>query len=161
MHRTQTTRDRAPARPDPVARRRTGILVPLVLGGLTALPSLSMDMYLPALQEVNDALAAPTATAQLTLTAYLLGMALGQLAVGPMTDRWGRRRPLLIGMTVYAAATAVCVVAPTVELLIAGRLLQGLAGAAGLVTVVVARWLHETLPQERRHSGGVGHALHT
>ncbi|MFJ8884301.1 Bcr/CflA family multidrug efflux MFS transporter [Streptomyces sp. NPDC102402] len=201
--------------------RRAGILVTLVLGGLTALPPLSMDMYLPALPEVTDALHAPAATVQLTLTACLTGMALGQLVVGPMSDRWGRRTPLLLGMIVYVLATAICAVAPTAELLIGFRLLQGLAGAAGIVisravvrdlydgdemarffstlmlisgvapviapviggqvlqftdwrgifvvltlvgvllTLVVWKWLHETLPPEQRHTGGVGDALRT
>ncbi|WP_328376715.1 multidrug effflux MFS transporter [Streptomyces sp. NBC_00440] len=207
--------------PAPAVARTTGILVTLVLGGLTALPALSMDMYLPALPEVTDALHSPAATVQLTLTACLIGMALGQLVVGPMSDKWGRRRPLLIGMAVYVAATAVCAFAPSVELLIGFRLLQGLAGSAGIViaravvrdlydglemarffstlmlisgvapivapliggqilqitdwrgvfvlltvvgsllTLVVWKWLHETLPPERRHTGGVGHALRT
>ncbi|MFK4265396.1 multidrug effflux MFS transporter [Streptomyces milbemycinicus] len=206
--------------PSPAARR-AGLLMTLVLGGLNALPALSMDMYLPALPEVTGALHSPAATVQLTLTGCLAGMALGQLVVGPMSDKWGRRRPLLVGMVVYIVATAVCAVAPTVELLIAFRLLQGLAGAAGIVisravvrdlydgaamarffstlmlisgvapiaapliggqvlrltdwrgvfivltvvgvllTLVVWRWLHETLPPERRHSGGLGEALHT
>ncbi len=65
---------------------------------------------------------------QLTLTACLAGMALGQLVVGPMSDRWGRRRPLLSGLAVYVVATALCALAPTVELLVAFRLAQGLAG---------------------------------
>lgn len=203
------------------AARRTGLLVTLVLGGLTALPPLSMDMYLPALPAVTDALHAPAATVQLTLTACLGGMALGQVVVGPMSDRWGRRRPLLLGMVVYVLATALCVFAPTTELLIGFRLLQGLAGAAGIViaravvrdmydgvemarffstlmlisgvapviapliggqvlrftdwrgifavltvvgvllTLVVWKWLHETLPPEERHTGGVGDALRT
>ncbi|WP_406140364.1 multidrug effflux MFS transporter [Streptomyces sp. NBC_01089] len=207
--------------PAPAVARTTGILVTLVLGGLTALPALSMDMYLPALPEVTDALHSPAATVQLTLTACLIGMALGQLVVGPMSDKWGRRRPLLIGMAVYVAATAVCALAPSVELLITFRLLQGLAGSAGIViaravvrdlydgmemarffstlmlisgvapivapliggqilqitdwrgvfilltvvgtllTLVVWKWLHETLPPERRHTGGVGQALRT
>ncbi|MEU3693774.1 multidrug effflux MFS transporter [Streptomyces narbonensis] len=210
----------APAAPV-TAARRVGLLVTLVLGGLTALPPLSMDMYLPALPEVTGALHAPAATVQLTLTACLAGMALGQLVVGPMSDRWGRRRPLLAGMVVYVLATAVCALAPTAELLIGFRLLQGLAGAAGIViaravvrdlydgvemarffstlmlisgvapiiapliggqilritdwrgvfhvlavigvllTLVVWRFLGETLPPERRHEGGVGHALRT
>ncbi|MFE4861672.1 Bcr/CflA family multidrug efflux MFS transporter [Streptomyces sp. NPDC056670] len=217
-----TTGDaKAPTTTATAALRRTSLLVTLVLGGLTALPPLSMDMYLPALPEVTDALRSPAATVQLTLTACLAGMALGQLVVGPMSDKWGRRRPLLIGMVVYVLATAVCAFAPDVELLIAFRLLQGLAGAAGIViaravvrdlydgvemarffstlmlisgvapvvapliggqvlrltdwrgvfvvltvigvllTAVVFKWLHETLPVERRHSGGVGEALRT
>ncbi|MFF0426767.1 Bcr/CflA family multidrug efflux MFS transporter [Streptomyces sp. NPDC004520] len=203
------------------ATRRAGLLVTLVLGGLTALPPLSMDMYLPALPEVTGALRAPAATVQLTLTACLAGMALGQLVVGPMSDKWGRRRPLLVGMVVYVLATAVCALAPTAGLLIGFRLLQGLAGAAGIViaravvrdlydgvemarffstlmlisgaapiiapliggqilrltdwrgvfhvltaiglllTLVVWRFLDETLPPERRHEGGVGQALRT
>ncbi|CCB74084.1 MULTISPECIES: Bcr/CflA family multidrug efflux MFS transporter [Streptomycetaceae] len=113
--------------------RRSGLLVTLVLGGLTALPPLSMDMYLPALPAVTKAFGSPPATVQLTLTACLLGMALGQLVVGPMSDKWGRRTPLLTGMVSYVLATAVCAFAPNTELLIAFRLLQGLAGAAGIV----------------------------
>ncbi|MFI1399210.1 multidrug effflux MFS transporter [Streptomyces sp. NPDC020681] len=204
-----------------VAARRVGFLVTLVLGGLTAVPPLSMDMYLPALPAVTESFHASAATVQLTLTACLAGMALGQLVVGPMSDKWGRRRPLLIGMIVYVVATATCALAPTAELLIGFRLLQGLAGAAGIViaravvrdlydgvemarffstlmlisgvapiiapliggqvlritdwrgifvvltavglvlTLVVAKWLHETLPPEKRHSGGLGEALRT
>ncbi|MEV1046764.1 Bcr/CflA family efflux MFS transporter [Streptomyces sp. NPDC049916] len=203
------------------AARRTGLLVTLVLGGLTALPPLSMDMYLPALPAVTDSLSAPAATIQLTLTACLAGMALGQLVVGPMSDRWGRRRPLLLGMVVYVIATAMCALAPTAGLLIGFRLLQGLAGAAGIViaravvrdlydgvdmarffstlmlisgvapviapliggqvmrftdwrgifvvltgvgvllTLVVVKWLPETLPPAARHTGGVREALRT
>ncbi|CAM5536029.1 MULTISPECIES: multidrug effflux MFS transporter [Streptomyces] len=213
----------APGLSGPAAKaaRRTGLLVTLVLGGLTALPPLSMDMYLPALPAVTDSLSAPAATIQLTLTACLAGMALGQLVVGPMSDRWGRRKPLLLGMAVYVLATAICALAPTAELLIGFRLLQGLAGAAGIViaravvrdlydgvemarffstlmlisgvapiiapliggqvlrvtdwrgifvvltgvgialTLVVWKWLHETLPPADRHTGGVTDALRT
>ncbi|AXE26185.1 Bcr/CflA family drug resistance efflux transporter [Streptomyces globosus] len=136
----------APAAPraGTAAARRTGLLVMVVLGGLSALPPLSMDMYLPALPEVASALASPAATVQLTLTACLAGMALGQLVIGPMSDRWGRRRPLLAGMALYVLATAVCALAPTAELLIGFRLLQGLAGAAGIVIArAVVRDLYE------------------
>ncbi|WP_269854221.1 Bcr/CflA family multidrug efflux MFS transporter [Streptomyces sp. RPT161] len=134
----------------PRAQRRTGLLVTLVLGGLTALPPLSMDMYLPSLPAVTTALRSPAATVQLTLTACLLGMALGQLAVGPMSDKWGRRRPLLIGMVVYVLATAVCAFAPNVELLVGFRLLQGLAGAAGIVIArAVVRDLYDGVAMAR------------
>ncbi|MEU9302903.1 multidrug effflux MFS transporter [Streptomyces sp. NPDC048269] len=203
------------------AARRTGLLVTFVLGGLTALPPLSMDMYLPALPQVTSVLHSPAATVQLTLTACLAGMALGQLVIGPMSDKWGRRRPLLIGMAVYVLATAICALAPTTEMLIGFRLLQGLAGAAAIViaravvrdlydgvemarffstlmlisgsapiiapliggqvlrfadwrgvfvvltgvglvlTLTVWRSLDETLPPERRQTGGLGAALRT
>ncbi|MFJ7154571.1 multidrug effflux MFS transporter [Streptomyces sp. NPDC101118] len=125
----------APAAGPPVARR-TPLLVVLILGGLVALTPLSMDMYLPALPEIAGALSTPAATVQLTLTACLAGMALGQMVIGPMSDKWGRRRPLLTGMALYVVATAVCALAPSAELLIGFRLVQGLAGSAG---VVIAR----------------------
>ncbi|WP_030859326.1 multidrug effflux MFS transporter [Streptomyces sp. NRRL S-37] len=132
------------------AGRRTSLLVTLVLGGLTATPPLAMDMYLPALPEVTRSLHAPAATVQLTLTACLAGMALGQMVVGPMSDRWGRRRPLLIGLAVYVVATALCAFAPTVELLVAFRLAQGLAGAAGIVIArAVARDLYDGVAMAR------------
>jgi DHA1 family bicyclomycin/chloramphenicol resistance-like MFS transporter len=138
------------AGPQAAAVRRTGLLVTLLLGGLTATPPLAMDMYLPSLPEVTDALHAPAATVQLTLTACLLGMALGQLVVGPMSDRWGRRRPLLAGLVVYVVATALCAVAPTVEFLVGFRLAQGLAGAAGIVIArAVVRDLYDGVAMAR------------
>ncbi|MFF1547210.1 multidrug effflux MFS transporter [Streptomyces sp. NPDC058291] len=134
----------------PRDRRGTGLLVTLVLGGLTATPPLSMDMYLPALPEVTRTLHAPAATVQLTLTACLAGMALGQLVVGPMSDRWGRRRPLLAGLAVYVLATALCALAPNVDVLVAFRLLQGLAGAAGIVIArAVVRDLYDGVAMAR------------
>ncbi|MGQ4385145.1 multidrug effflux MFS transporter [Streptomyces sp. SAS_270] len=136
--------------PDPGALRRTGLLVTLVLGGLAATPPLAIDMYLPSLPEVTRSLHAPAATVQLTLTACLAGMALGQLVVGPMSDRWGRKRPLMAGLLVYILATALCALAPTVELLVAFRLAQGLAGAAGIVIArAVVRDLYDGIAMAR------------
>jgi DHA1 family bicyclomycin/chloramphenicol resistance-like MFS transporter len=77
-------------------------------------------------------------------------MAVGQLVVGPMSDRWGRRRPLLAGLAVYIVATALCALAPTVELLVAFRLAQGLAGAAGIVIArAVVRDLYDGVAMAR------------
>jgi MFS transporter, DHA1 family, multidrug resistance protein len=136
-----------PANP---AHRRAGALVTFAIGALTALPSLSMDMYLPALPAVTRALHSPAATVQITLTGCLLGMALGQLVVGPLSDKRGRRTPLLAGMVVYVLATAACAFAPTVELLIAFRLLQGLAGAAAIVIArAVVRDLYDGVAMAR------------
>ncbi|WP_424213995.1 Bcr/CflA family multidrug efflux MFS transporter [Streptomyces sp. BI20] len=133
-----------------VAARRTGLFVTFILGGLTALPPLSMDMYLPALPQVTEALSRPAATIQLTLTACLAGMALGQLVIGPLSDKLGRRRPLLIGMLVYVVATVACAVAPNAESLIAFRLAQGLAGAAGIVIArAVVRDLYDGVEMAR------------
>ncbi|GAA3066001.1 multidrug effflux MFS transporter [Streptomyces glomeratus] len=139
----------APARDD-AALRRTGLLVTFLLGGLTATPPLAMDMYLPSLPEVTTSLHAPAATVQLTLTGCLAGMALGQLLVGPMSDKWGRRRPLLAGLAVYVVATALCALAPSVEALVAFRLVQGLAGAAGIVIArAVVRDLYDGVAMAR------------
>ncbi|MEU8591260.1 multidrug effflux MFS transporter [Streptomyces sp. NPDC048664] len=133
-----------------VAQRRTGLLVTFILGGLTATPPLAMDMYLPSLPEVTTSLHAPAATVQLTLTGCLAGMALGQLLVGPMSDRWGRRRPLLTGLVIYIVATALCAIAPSVQALVAFRLLQGLAGAAGIVIArAVVRDLYDGVAMAR------------
>lgn len=140
----------APKASDTGALRRTGLLVTLILGGLAATPPLSMDMYLPSLPEVTESLHAPAATVQLTLTACLAGMALGQLVVGPMSDRWGRKRPLLAGLAVYIVATVLCALAPSVELLVAFRLAQGLAGAAGIVIArAVVRDLYDGVAMAR------------
>ncbi|MFD5342145.1 multidrug effflux MFS transporter [Streptomyces hawaiiensis] len=137
-------------RPDRTPHRRTGLLVTFLLGSLTAVPPLAMDMYLPSLPEVTRSLHAPAATVQLTLTACLAGMALGQLVVGPMSDRWGRRRPLLAGLAVFVVATVLCALAPTVELLVALRLAQGLAGAAAIVIArAVVRDLYDGMAMAR------------
>ncbi|MGW1134204.1 multidrug effflux MFS transporter [Streptomyces griseoluteus] len=133
-----------------VAQRPRGVLVTFMLGALTATTPLAMDMYLPSLPEVTRTLHAPAATVQLTLTACLAGMALGQLVVGPMSDRWGRRRPLLTGLAVYLVATALCAFAPTVGTLVAFRLAQGLAGAAGIVIArAVVRDLYDGVAMAR------------
>ncbi|MEV0242821.1 multidrug effflux MFS transporter [Streptomyces sp. NPDC050674] len=137
-------------RPDRTPHRRTGLLVTFLLGSLTAVPPLAMDMYLPSLPEVTRSLHAPAATVQLTLTACLAGMAVGQLVVGPMSDRWGRRRPLLAGLAVFVVATVLCALAPTVELLVAFRLAQGLAGAAAIVIArAVVRDLYDGMAMAR------------
>ncbi|SDO25213.1 MFS transporter, DHA1 family, bicyclomycin/chloramphenicol resistance protein [Streptomyces sp. cf386] len=149
--RSTSEKTTAPAKQPPTrSLRRTGFLVTFILGGLTATPPLAMDMYLPALPEVTGSLHAPAATVQLTLTACLAGMAFGQLVVGPMSDRWGRRRPLLAGLAVYVLATALCALAPTVQALIAFRLAQGLAGAAAIVIArAVVRDLYDGLAMAR------------
>ncbi|MFJ3671313.1 multidrug effflux MFS transporter [Streptomyces sp. NPDC090106] len=130
--------------------RRTGLFVTVLLGALAAVPPMSMDMYLPALPEVTRALDSTATTVQLTLTACLIGMALGQLVVGPMSDRWGRRGPLLAGLMVYVVAAAMCALAPNAELLIAFRVVQGLAGSAGIVIArAVVRDLYDGLAMAR------------
>lgn len=105
----------------------------LVLGLLAAFGPLSIDMYLPALPAIGAELGGGTAGAQLTLAAFFLGMAAGQLLHGPLADRFGRRRPLFGALIVYIAASALCATADAMERLVAFRLLQALAGCAGMV----------------------------
>jgi DHA1 family bicyclomycin/chloramphenicol resistance-like MFS transporter len=113
-----------------VTSRRT---LALTLGGLSMFGPLSMDMYLPGLPELSRDLHASASAAQLTLTACLAGLALGQLVAGPLSDRFGRRRPVLAGVAIYTLASLLCALAPSVAVLVVLRLLQGLAGAAGIV----------------------------
>src|SRR5579885_3323186 len=105
----------------------------LILGSLSAFGPLSIDMYLPSLPALSRDLNASASAAQLTLSACLLGLAFGQVIAGPLSDTLGRRRPLLIGLIAYTVASLLCVVAPSVYILIALRLVQGMAGAAGIV----------------------------
>lgn len=186
-----------------------------MLGALIALGPLTIDMYLPALPTITTDLGTTSPTVQLTLTGTLLGLALGQLLVGPVSDAVGRRIPLLVGTGVHVLASVACAVAPSIAVLGALRVLQGLGAAAGAVVAmaivrdlytgraaatllsqlilvmgiapviaptlggwlltftswrgvfvvltlfglllipVVARWLRETLPVERRQTAGV------
>ncbi|MFM9589348.1 multidrug effflux MFS transporter [Streptomyces scabiei] len=122
----------------------------LVLGSLTALGPLTIDLYLPALPQVSGDLHVSQAVTQLTLTAFMIGIALGQLVIGPLSDTLGRRRPLLIGLSVYVVAGALCALAPNPAVLIGMRLVQGLAGAAGIVIArAVVRDLYDGLGAAR------------
>ena len=111
---------------------------------LSTFGPLSLDLYLPALPELATDLAASTSAAQLTLTACLVGLATGQVIAGPLSDRFGRRRPLLIGLAAYTLTSIACAFAWSITVLVVLRLAQGLAGAAGLVIArAVARDLYE------------------
>jgi DHA1 family bicyclomycin/chloramphenicol resistance-like MFS transporter len=105
----------------------------LILGGLASIGPFSIDMYLPSLPSVARDLHTQPALVQLSLTTCLAGLALGQLVAGPLSDRLGRRRPLLVGLVVYILAAIVCAISPSVGILIVARAAQGLAGAAGIV----------------------------
>jgi DHA1 family bicyclomycin/chloramphenicol resistance-like MFS transporter len=105
----------------------------LALGGLSALGPLSLDLYLPALPTLTTELGAEEAAGQLSLSLCMIGLALGQLFVGPLTDRVGRRTPLLVGNAVFAVSAGLCALAPSIGVLLALRLVGGLAGGAGIV----------------------------
>lgn len=115
----------------------------LILGGLTALGPLSTDMYLPSLPSVSHDLGATMSLTQITLTACILGLAVGQVIAGPVSDARGRRWPLLTGIAVFALTSLLCLVAPNVAVLTALRFVQGFAGAAGIVmALAIARDLY-------------------
>jgi DHA1 family bicyclomycin/chloramphenicol resistance-like MFS transporter len=105
----------------------------VVLGALSAFGPLSIDFYLPGLPRLTSDFDASASAGQLTLTACLLGLAFGQLAFGPLSDRFGRRRPLIIGLVVYCGASLACAAAPDVWTLVALRAVQGLSGSSGIV----------------------------
>ena len=105
----------------------------MLLGALAAMGAVSLDTYLPALPQLTHDLGASPAQTQLTVTTCMLGLALGQLVAGPISDRTGRRGPLLIGLLIFTASSVLCASAGSIELLIVWRLAQGLAGGASIV----------------------------
>jgi MFS transporter, DHA1 family, multidrug resistance protein len=113
-------------------------LLPALLLLLTVFGPISMDLYLPALPALTSELGAATSVAQLTVTACLIGLAFGQLIAGPLSDRLGRRRILLIGIVAYVVTSVLCATSPSIELLIVARLVQGLAGGVGIVIATAA-----------------------
>lgn len=105
----------------------------LVLGLLASFGPLSLDMYLPALPVIAGDLHTTTSLAQMSLTACMLGLSLGQLIAGSVSDVRGRRMPLLVGLLIYGIASALCMVAPSIWAFLILRFVQGMAGAAGIV----------------------------
>ncbi len=126
-----------PRRP-PMAR------LALMLGAFVALGPLTIDMYLPALPTIREELATSSATVQLTLTGTLIGLALGQLVIGPLSDALGRRRPLLAGTALHVVASLLVLVAPNIAVLGGLRVLQGVGtAAASVVALAIVRDLFE------------------
>lgn len=217
---SQTVRTAARPTVHPPAATGGATLV-VLLGTLTAIGPLSLDMYLPAFPAMARDLGADQAGIQLSLTTCLIGLAVGQFVTGPLSDRWGRRRPVLVGVVAYTLLALACAAAPSAPMLAAARFAQGLAGGMGVVvaravvrdlysgreaakyfsrltlvfgvapvaapsvgslvlrfgdwravflalaaiglllTVAVARRLPETLPAERRSTGGLGATART
>src|SRR3954465_3280344 len=102
----------------------TGVLI-------TAIAPLATDMYVPAFPLVGVDLDATATQVQLTLTTFFVGMATGQLVGGPVSDRIGRRRPLLVALAVLVVASAWCALSPTVTAMMVARLVQGFSGGGG------------------------------
>jgi MFS transporter, DHA1 family, multidrug resistance protein len=105
----------------------------LLLAMLTALGPLSMDLYLPSLPDIAHVLGAPTARAQLTISSYLIGFAVGQVFYGPLSDLYGRRPVLLAALALYLTSTLACAAVQSVDPLIGARFLQGMGGSGAIV----------------------------
>ena len=121
----------------------------VVLGALSTFGPLTTDVYLPGLPQVSDDLGVADSQVQLTLTTCLVGLAVGQVIAGPLSDSLGRRRPLLVGLSLFVLASLGCAAAPSIVILDVLRLVQGLCGAAG---IVLARAI------VRDHWSGIGAA---
>ncbi len=116
---------------NPTGKERLALA--LLLGMLAVLGPLNIDMYLPSFPEIADDLGARASLVQLSLTACLLGLALGQIVVGPISDAQGRKKPLLISIFLFAIASLLCALAPNIVVLVIARFLQGFTAAAGVV----------------------------
>ncbi|WP_087503148.1 multidrug effflux MFS transporter [Pseudomonas sp. SID14000] len=105
----------------------------LILGALSAFGPLAIDFYLPAFPAMAQAFATDEKHVQATLAAYFLGLSIGQLAYGPVADRFGRRKPLMFGVTLFTLASLACAYAPNLDILVLARFVQALGGCAGMV----------------------------
>lgn len=111
-----------------------------LMGAMAALGAMTVDMYLPSLPDVAADLGTSDAAAQFTISGVLIGAALGQIVVGPLSDRFGRRRPALIGLAVHVVASLLCMIVPAIGPLILLRMLQGVGNsAAGITAMAVIR----------------------
>jgi DHA1 family bicyclomycin/chloramphenicol resistance-like MFS transporter len=124
-------RPRSVEEPTPFVVEGRGFV--LLLGALTALDPLTIDMYLPVFGDIERSLHTSAARVELSVSTFFVGMAVGQLFYGPLADRFGRRRPLLGGMALYFLATIGCACAPGIRSFLVFRFLEALGGCAGLV----------------------------
>lgn len=118
---------------NPVLTRRRRIWLTLLLGTVSATGPLAIDLYLPALPQMKAQFATTASLMQLSITACLIGLALGQLIAGPLSDQYGRRKPLIIGFVIFGLVSLAMAFIHSVTLLIVLRFIQGLAGATGQV----------------------------
>lgn len=107
-----------------------------MLGALAALPAITTDMYLPSLPVVAEDLGTTQAAAQFTMSGMLIGAGVGQLVIGPFSDRFGRRLPLLIGISLHVVTSVLCSITPDIETLIGLRVCQGFFNAAASVVAI-------------------------
>jgi len=127
-------------------RPHSSLSIVFILGLLAMLMPLSIDMYLPALPVIAEQFGVPAGSAQMTLSTYILGFALGQLLYGPMADSLGRKPVILGGTLVFAAAAAACAMSQSIDHLIVMRFFHGLAAAAA--SVVINALMRDIYPKE-------------
>lgn len=127
-------------------RPHSSFKIVFILGLLAMLMPLSIDMYLPALPVISAQFGVPAGSAQMTLSTYILGFAIGQLLYGPMADSLGRKPVILGGTLIFAAAAVACALAQTIDQLIFMRFLHGLAAAAA--SVVINALMRDVYPKE-------------
>ena len=127
-------------------RQHSSLRIVFILGLLAMLMPLSIDMYLPALPVIAQQFGVPAGSAQMTLSTYILGFALGQLLYGPMADSIGRKPVILGGTLIFAAAASACALAQSIDQLITLRFFHGLAAAAA--SVVINALMRDIYPKE-------------
>lgn len=125
---------RSPAQKQNVSPKSQSLaLLVVILASLTAFAPLSIDMYLPSFPQIAADFGVTVARVELSLATFFIGLSFGQLLYGTATDRFGRKRPLYVGLTIYCAASLLCALAPNVESLIVLRLFQALGACGGIV----------------------------
>ena len=125
----------------------------LILGALSAFGPMAIDFYLPSFPTLAREFATDVEHVQLSLASYFVGIAFGQLIYGPLADRYGRRRPLLVGVLLFTLASLGCALAPSLEWLIAARFVQALGGCAGMaISRAVVRDLCDPLESAKTFS---------
>jgi MFS transporter, DHA1 family, multidrug resistance protein len=138
--------------PSPLPARLLRRILPVAVV-LTWLGPFSMDAYSPAFPAIQQEFGTSAGAVQATLATTLVGLALGQLLVGPISDRYGRKRPLVVGLSGYVVASVLCATAWTIELLIAARFVQGFAAATGIaIARAIARDVHSGAQLARFYS---------
>lgn len=116
-----------------MTKENSEVFLLILLGMLTAFGPFVTDMYLPSLPSMGEYFHTTSSMVQLGLTTSMIGLAVGQIFFGPLSDRYGRRLPLLVAMWLFIASTLLCLFAQNIEQFVAFRLLQGIAGAGGIV----------------------------
>ncbi|HEV7381200.1 MAG TPA: MFS transporter, partial [Dyadobacter sp.] len=115
-----------------MSRKRYSFII-LILGSLATISPFSIDMYLPGFPTIAKDLGTTIDKVQLSLTSYLIGICLGQVVYGPLLDRYGRKKPLYVGLFLYVLASIGCAFTSSVDSLITMRFLQAMGGCVGLV----------------------------